>query len=127
MDFVSSVNNEIPPLSPIFVKSAISPDISFKSSDNSSVSSSYPRHYCCSFCFITKRGRSFLPTSTVSFLDYICRSDHTFIRLARMTRICSIITNTTVISTGIGFPYPRYCLSLGFHRFERVVNLYVTI
>nr|DAN04141.1 MAG TPA: hypothetical protein [Caudoviricetes sp.] len=35
------------------------------------------------YSFFTKRGRSFLPTSAILLLSYICRTDHTIISIMR--------------------------------------------
>lgn len=47
-----------------------------------------------------ERGRSFLPTSAISLLDYICRADHTFILINKMVSIRHIVTYATVVVTG---------------------------
>lgn len=81
-----------------------------------------------------ERGRSFLPTSAISLFDYICRADHIFTGSLRAC-VCLAITHETVVVTGFSTmfkifskltpvnivePYPRYCPSLGFHRFKQV-------
>lgn len=93
---------------------------------------------CLLLFFFTKRGRSFLPTSAILLLSYICRTDHTIISIMRwfayavqlLTQLWSLrdfehlhyLYVFTIFKS-----YPRYYPLQDFHRFEQTFHLYITI